>query len=168
VERGQASLGLVGKKSASPSLEFRAFAHDRMALFVAAKHPLARRKQIRIEQLCREPLIVREAGSASRGCLEQALARVGKSAADLNVVLELSSNEAIKESVLRGVGAAVLSSSVIAAEVKSHKLHALQVADLPLERDIYVIWDRRRVLSLPAQLFVEFLKSSRSDVGLKS
>jgi DNA-binding transcriptional LysR family regulator len=75
------------------------------------------------------------------------------------VVLELGSNEAIKEAVLRGMGVAVLSTHVVQREVDAESLHSLQLVDLPLRRDIFVVRDRRRVLPPPAQLFLLFLES---------
>src|SRR5262245_27978525 len=102
VERGEAHLGLVGGKSENPHLEFRCFACDRLALVVPAKHRWRRRQAVSIDELCEQPLIVREAGSGSRWCLEHALEKADRSARDLQITLELGSNEAIKEAVLRG------------------------------------------------------------------
>jgi len=160
VEQGKAQLGLVGKKSPNPALDYRGFARDRMVLVVPAEHPWARRKQVALPQLLETPLIVREAGSGSRECFEQALVRAGKSLADCQIALELGSNEAIKEMVLRGEGLAVLSNQAVDREVKAGKLRALKIADLALEREMYVVWDKRRVLSLPAQLFLDFLQAA--------
>src|SRR5438128_727053 len=93
VERGKAHLGLVGGKSNSAHLEFRPFACDRMVLVVPEGHPWRRRKRVSLTQLCGQPLVLREAGSGSRWCLEQALAKAGSSVNDLRVALELGSNE---------------------------------------------------------------------------
>jgi DNA-binding transcriptional LysR family regulator len=161
VEHGQAHLGLVGGKTDNPHLEFRCFACDKLVLVVPSRHPWRRRKRVPLGQLCEQPLIVREAGSGSRWCLEQALAKGGKSLHDLRVTLELGSNEAIKEAVLRGLGLAVLSTHSVQEEVRAGKLHALQVAGLPLVRDMFVVWDRRRVLPIPAQLFLDLLEPCR-------
>jgi DNA-binding transcriptional LysR family regulator len=158
VEQGEAHLGLVGGKADNPHLEFRCFACDRLVLVVPAGHPWARRKRITLEQLCEQPLILREAGSGSRWCLEQALARAGKSVGDLRVALELGSNEAIKEAVPRGLGLAVLSTHAVEQEVEAGRLHALQVAGLPLVRQMFVVWDRRRALPIPARLFLDLLQ----------
>ena len=158
VEHGQVHLGLVGGKTDTPHLEFRCFACDRLVLVVPAAHSWGRRKRVPLDQLCRQPLILREAGSGSRWCLEKALAKAGRSPRDLHVVLELGSNEAIKEAVLRGLGLAVLSTHAVQKEVKAGRLHALQVAGLPLMRDMFVVWDRRRVLPIPAQLFLDLLE----------
>jgi DNA-binding transcriptional LysR family regulator len=161
VERGRADLGLVGGKSESPHLEFRCFACDRLVLVVPAGHAWARRKRVSLGQLAGQPLVVREPGSGSRWCLERALARAGRSLRDLNVTLELGSNEGIKEAVRRGLGLAVLSTHAVEAELRAGTLRALQVAGLPLVRDMFVTWDRRRALSIPAGLFLDLLEPCR-------
>jgi DNA-binding transcriptional LysR family regulator len=158
LEQGQAQLGLVGRRNDNPNLEFRSLGCDRLVLVVPSGHPWTRRKRVSLRQLCQQPLILREPGSGSRWCLEQALTRAGKSTGDLRVVLELGSNEAIKEAVLRGIGAAVLSRYVVQKELQAAQLHALQVADLPLKRDIFLVWDRRRPLAIPARIFLDFLQ----------
>ncbi len=158
VEQGQANLGMVGGKSDSPHLEFRAFACDEMVLVVPADHAWRKRKRVTLAELCRQPLVLREAGSGSRWCLEQALARTSRTPADLKIALEFGSNEAIKEAVLHGLGCAVLSTHAVAKELQAGVLHALQVTGLPLQREIHVIWDRRRVLPAPARLFLDMLE----------
>jgi DNA-binding transcriptional LysR family regulator len=162
VEAGQAHLGLVGGKAESSHLEYRCFACDTLVLVVPADHPWARRQQVSLEQLCGEPLIVREPGSGSRWCLEQALARAGKSASDLRVALELGCNEGIKAAVLRGMGLAVLSARAVEKESRGGgALRALRVSGLPLKREMFVVWDRRRVLPIPARLFLDLLEPCR-------
>ena len=146
VEHGQVSLGLVGGKTDSPHLVFRPFACDRLVLVVPAVHPWRRRKQVSVEQLCQQPLILRESGSGSRWCLERTLGQVGKSAKDLRVALELGSNEAIKEAVLKNVGLAILSDLAVQKEVQLGQLHALRVIGLPLQREMFVAWDSRRAV----------------------
>jgi DNA-binding transcriptional LysR family regulator len=163
VEQGQVHLGLVGGRSDSAHLEFRPFAKDELALVVAPKHPFADRKRVTLAQLATQPVIVREVGSASRSCLEQALSQAGKSLHDLRVTLELGSNEAIKEAVLRGMGAAVLSTRAVQKEVDAGKLVLVQITGLTLSREMLVVWDRRRVLPIPARLFLDLLKSSEPE-----
>jgi DNA-binding transcriptional LysR family regulator len=159
VERGEVSLGLVGRKTDNPHLDFRYLASDRMVLVVPADHALSRRKKVAVKQLARYPLILREVGSGLRHCFEKSLDKAGLSLADLRIALELGSNEAIKEAVLRGVGIAVLSTYAVQKELRAGQLHALPVSDLHCDRDMYIVVDRRRVLPLPARLFLLFLET---------
>lgn len=160
VERGQAPLGLVGGKILNPHLEYRHFATDRLVLVVPANHPWSGRRQVSLAELARQPLIVREVGSGSRRCLEEALARAGKSLEDLHSILELGSNETIKEAVQRGLGLAILSDYAVRQEVEAGKLHAMPVAGLRLRRRLYAVRDRRRPLALAARLFLDLLLHS--------
>jgi DNA-binding transcriptional LysR family regulator len=160
VERGKADLGLVGGRGDSPHLEYRPFASDRLALIVPAQHPFAGRRRVSVRDLCRQPLILREAGSGSRQCLEQALAQAGKSLRDLHAVLEVGSNEAIKEAVLQDLGVAVLSTRAVGKELHAGQLFALPVTGLSLVREMLAVWDRRRPLPIPAHLFLELLEAA--------
>ncbi len=159
VERGTVSLGLVGRKTDDPHLQFRYLASDRMVLVVPPGHALSRRKRVSVKQLPRYPLVLREAGSGLRHCFEKSLEKAGLSLADLRVALELGSNEAIKEAVLRGIGVAILSTNAVQKELQAGRLHALEVSDLHCDREMFVVWDRRRVLPLPARLFLLFLET---------
>jgi DNA-binding transcriptional LysR family regulator len=81
------------------------------------------------------------------------------SLADLRVTLELGSNEAIKEAVQRGVGVAVLSVYAVQTEFESGRLLALPMKDVHCDREMYVMQDCRRVLSLPARLLITYLET---------
>jgi DNA-binding transcriptional LysR family regulator len=160
VERGEVSLGLVGRKTDNPHLEFRFLASDRMVLVVPPGHALSGRQKVSLKQLFSYPLVLRETGSGLRHCFEKSLERAGRSPAELRVALELGSNEAIKEAVLRGAGVAVLSSLAVQKELKTGQLHTLAVSDLHCDRDMFIVQDRRRVLPLPARLFLVFLETN--------
>ncbi len=160
VERGEVSVGLVGRKADGPNFEFKYLASDRMVLVAPPGHPLAKLKAVTVDQLAAHPLVLREAGSGLRHCFEKALDRAGRSLTELRVALELGSNEAIKEALHRGVGVAVMSVLAVQKEIKSRTLHAIGVRDIRCDRDIFVVQDRRRVPPLPARLFLNFLDAN--------
>jgi DNA-binding transcriptional LysR family regulator len=157
IERGQAQLGWLGRRSDSPHLEFHPLSSDRLVIVIPWSHPWRRKKRIPAKQLRSQPIILRESGSGARWVLEQAVARTGQSLADWHIAAELGSNEAIKEAVLRGLGVAILSASAVQKELRGGQLRTLPVADLSLERPLFLVWDRRRVLPVAAQVFREFL-----------
>jgi len=157
VEQGSAHLGFVGGPGGSSHLEFRRFATDELVVVVPTKHPWAKRKRVPAKELAAQPLIQREPGSGSRQCLERALERIGLTPSSLNVVLELGSSEAITGAVLEGLGVAVLSARAVQKEVRAGRLHVLRVDGLTLERDLFVVRDRRRALPAAAQTFLTSL-----------
>ncbi len=156
VEHGLAHVGLAGEAPASPHLEHRQFARDEMLLVVPARHPLAGRETISLDELRGLPLIVREPGSGSRHCSEQALGHAGLSLAGLTS-LELGSNEGIKEAVVRGAGVAFLPALAVHDHVATGKVATLRVEGIDLGRDLYAVHDRRRALPIPARLFLDLL-----------
>jgi DNA-binding transcriptional LysR family regulator len=165
VERGKVHLGLVGGKNDNPDLEYRCFACDEMVLVVPAGHRWGRRKRVTLDELRDEPLVLREAGSGSRWCLEQALSAADLGVKDLKVALELGSNEAIKEAVQRGMGAAFLSRQAVRKELDAGALHALDVAALRLDREFFLVRNRRRVLPAAAQLFLDSVEPCPKSAG---
>lgn len=159
VERGEVSLGLVGRKAKNSHLDFRYLTSDRMVLIVPPRHALSSRKKVSVKQLARHPIILRESGSGLRDCFEKSLEQAGRSLADLTVALELGSNEGIKEAVQRGVGVAILSTYAVQKELRAGTLLVLEVSDLHCDRDMFIVQDKRRVLPLSARLFLNFLEN---------
>jgi LysR family transcriptional regulator, low CO2-responsive transcriptional regulator len=159
IEKGRATLGLVGQRIENLQLEFRTIGSDCLVLIVNAGHPSAGRKAISLQALKGERLIIREPGSGSRWALEQGLARAGTSLAALNVTLELGSNAAIKDAVRRGLGVAFLSQLAVRKELESNELQSVGVKGLDLEREFYVVFHRRRPLHPAAAVFLHFLET---------
>ena len=159
VEKGKASLGLIGQKPEKSTLEARSIGSDSLVLIVPPKHRWATHRNISVKALTGVPLIIRESGSGSRCALEKSLERVGTSLAALNVFLELGSNSAIKDAVKRGLGLAFLSRLCVKREQDSEELRAVSVRGLSLKRYLYLIYHRHRPLSPAASVFLHFVES---------
>jgi DNA-binding transcriptional LysR family regulator len=160
VTKGLASLGLVGKKADTPSLESEAIGTDTLALILAPDHPLAARKSISLKMLSREPVIIRELGSGTRCALTKGLEAAGSSLEEMNITLELGSNAAIKDAVRRGLGVSFVSRSTVERELAAGELVSVQVRGLVLTRYLYAVYHRRRPLSPAASAFLQFLKAN--------
>lgn len=158
VEAGHAQVGLVGRKIDSSNLAFKEFATDEMVVITPPSHRWRKSKRITFQRLKKEPLILRERGSGSRWCFEEALTRSGHSLDELQIALEFGSNEAIKEATLQEMGVSVMSKLAVQKELKTKQLHAVKVSDLNLERRLFVVTDTRRVLAAPARSFLHLLE----------
>ena len=163
VEAGEADVGFVGELPRSSKLEAQAVAEDEFVLVVAADHRLAGKRTTTLKQLRHEALIVREPGSGSRRCIEQALDEHGLPLAELEIALEVNSNDAIRAAVERGVGVAFLS--------QRDKRHEIGLASVKIRgfrprRQLFVIRDSRRVLPAPARQFLAFVEEWRRTGNL--
>ena len=72
------------------------------------------------------------------------------------VGLELGSNEAIKEAVLKGMGITMLPDLAVQSDVSGGRLPALQISGL--SRGFFVVLDCRRALPPPARAFLQFVE----------
>jgi len=77
---------------------------------VARGHRWAQRKAIALRETADEPLIAREAGSATRSAFEHA---TRAAAVQVRTALELGSREAVREAVAAGLGFGVVSEAEV-------------------------------------------------------
>jgi len=132
VRESVVDIGFVEGDIDEPALTITPVAEDELVLVVsAARMPPKRATAPRAADLVAMPWVFRERGSGTRALLEQALKKQGIAAPDLNVVLELPSNEAVRRAVEAGAGATVLSRMVVEASVASGALAILDFAVPP-------------------------------------
>ena len=111
-------------------------------------------KRVKLADLCGEPFLLREAGSGSRHAIDRYLETNGR---ELNVRFSLASNEVIRELVISGMGLAVLSRHSLGDSVERGEIVILKVKDFPLRQPWSIVRLRSKVLSLPAQAFMDAL-----------
>jgi DNA-binding transcriptional LysR family regulator len=157
VESGAAELGLVGELPRAANLYVKSIAQDELSLVVAPDHEFARTQWIKPDDLRGQPLIVRELGSGSRRCVEEALSIAGLATVDLRFSMEVNSNDAIRAAVERGVGVAFLSTHAIAREIHDRRLIPVDIEGVRAVRDLYLISDPRRLPTRTVRVFRDFL-----------
>lgn len=155
VHDGIAELGFVEGRIDDPALELEEVDRDAFLIVVAAGHPWARKRAISTHMLRAGKWVLREAGSGTRSEFEAAMHEAGIAAGELNIALELPSNEAVRAAVEAGYGASALSEHVAAPALRSGTLIRLRFA-LP-ERRFHAIWHRQRYRSKAAEAFLAAL-----------
>jgi DNA-binding transcriptional LysR family regulator len=147
---GTAEIGFVEGPAIPGSLHAEPVGRDTLTLVVAPAHPWARRRSgVPAAELARTALVSREAGSGTRGYLEEAL-RAQAGLERVPPAAELSSTTAIKAAVAAGAGPAVLSSLAVAAELAAGTLRAVPVTGVDLTRTLRAVWPEGRRLTGPA------------------
>ena len=97
VNRGDADLGFVEGEVEDPSLAIRKMEGDSLALVVGANHPWTGKTRITPKLLTETCWILRERGSGTRSMFEPALKTFAVKLSDLDIRLELPSNEAVAD-----------------------------------------------------------------------
>ena len=132
------------------------FLDNPLVVMAPKNHPLAKQKNISIEQLAGEPFIMREPGSGTRKAVQALLDDHG---VEVKVRLELGSNEAIKQAIAGGLGLSVLSCHTLTPEGDTGELTILDVNGFPIERQWYVVHLGSKQLSIVANTFLDYLKA---------
>lgn len=160
VESGTAEVGLVGELPRAKNLCAKAIAQDELTLVVAPDHEFAREKQIKPDDLRGQPLIVREPGSGSRRCIEEALSKAGLTTTDLRLSMEVNSNDAIRAAVERGVGISFLSVRAIEREVRDGRLIPIEIEGFRAVRELYLVTDPQRLPTRAVRAFLDLVAES--------
>ncbi len=148
VHDGAAELGFVEGVVNDPTLNSTTVARDRLMVVVAPGHPWAAGDTIAPADLPGSPWVLREPGSGTRSAFEAALEGFGILPQQLQVALELPTNEAVRAAVEAGAGAAALSASVVAGSIEAGLLH--QVGFTLPDRDFHVLRHAERYSSRAA------------------
>jgi len=145
VRDGIADLGFVEGPVDDPALSVTPVAEDELVLVVSAALLRPKRRAVAAADLKAMRWVSREPGSATRALFEGAMARAGLPISELDVILELPSNEAVIAAVKDGAGAAILSKLVVAALLDAGSLVALDFA-LP-KRQFFVLRHQERSIT---------------------
>ena len=151
-------FGLVeGDASTLPQgLLVEVFAHDELVLVVSPKHRWGGLPAILPTDLRDGQLLMREQGSGIREVIEHALLLH-----DVRVrpLLTVPDNEAIKQMVMSGVGAAIVSALAVQRELTSGDLVHVPIAGLDLRPELSLVKRTDKQLSRAAQAFCALLHS---------
>lgn len=107
------------------------------------------------------PLIYREPGSATRAVME---AFLEKKKLKERKRIELTSNEAVKQAVIAGLGYSVMPLIGIRHELRSGELQLIPVTGLPLRSDWRLIWLKQKKLPPAALAYLEFIRSEKAAI----
>ncbi len=140
-----------------------AFARHPHCLVAATDQPLAGERNIPWAALRDEPFIFREVGSATRQFLEHLMQ---SESLQVNVTMELSGNETIKQAVMSGMGISFLSAHCFQVELDAGRLAVLDVEGLPKMIDWYLLHRRERTLAGISAAFRDFLLGEGRELVL--
>lgn len=107
------------------------------------------------------PLIYREQGSATRNAMEQFIA---ENRFDVRKKIELTSNEAVKQAVIAGLGASIMPLIGIKNELRNNDLRIVAVSGLPISTTWNLIWLQAKKLSPVATSYLEFIDTNKEAI----
>jgi len=131
------------------------FEHDELVLVVAPRHPWRERQNLQPQELRDGELLLREQGSGIREVIEHAL-RLHN--VQVRPLLTVPDNEAIKQMVMNGVGAAIVSALAVQRELAAGDLVRVPIPELDLHPELCLVQRIDKQLSRAAQAFCALLR----------
>ncbi len=107
------------------------------------------------------PLIYREEGSATRNAMEKF---IEKNKIKVRKKIQLTSNEAVKQAVIAGIGYSIMPLIGIKNELKNKQLHIIPVKGLPLKSTWNIVWLKNKNLSPISKAFTKMLSENKTDI----
>ncbi len=157
----QAEIGFIGRPVSNRKLHADAVWRDRLVLAVPKGHVWNRKASVTIDELSREPFIIREKGSATRSILEEYLQKnTDRGLSQFNIVCELGSSEAVKEAIMAGLGVSILSVHAVGRELAEGLLIERPVENCTIERNFYLIYKKQMSLMRHHALFLDSVRES--------
>ncbi len=107
------------------------------------------------------PLLYREKGSATRQAMETF---IEKNKVTSRKKIALTSNEAVKQAVIAGLGYSIMPLIGIKNELLNKQLEIIPMESLPITTNWYIIWLKNKKLSRVATAYLEYIRSHKNDI----
>ncbi len=154
---GSLSLGFVeGLYEPVAALTDIRFSGDQLVI-IASPDFAAGHDCIALTDLLRERWVLRETDSGTRRVFEQFVQKHGCNSVDLNIAMELSSTEAIKNAVKSGIGLGVMSYLAVVNEIKRGELIVIDLAEGAITRSFTMLCHRDKFQTLAIEKFSAFI-----------
>jgi DNA-binding transcriptional LysR family regulator len=107
------------------------------------------------------PLIYREEGSATRMAMEKF---IEKNRISPKKKIQLTSNEAVKQAVIAGIGFSIMPVIGLKNELEQKQLQIIPINGLPMKTSWNLVWHRKKRLSPVAIAFKEYLEQHKKEI----
>lgn len=107
------------------------------------------------------PLIFREKGSGTRQTMERFIER---NAIPILKKIELTSNEAVKQALLAGLGCSIMPLIGIRSELQNNELQIIPINGLPIKTTWSLIWLKGKKHSPVSLSFLDYLKKEKTQI----
>ena len=156
VVNGKVDIGFVEAEVFSDELRFIKVDHDQIALVASVSRWASLGLSDNLNNISKLPWIVREKGSGTRKVLEDLVIQNKISWSDLDIVLELPSNESVREAVIAGIGVTLISRHVVSLALETGLLKATSLSLPP--RNYQMVVKKNRSFRMEENALIGMIK----------
>jgi DNA-binding transcriptional LysR family regulator len=154
MQEGQIELAIMGRPPQTWPTRAEPFAMHPHVLVTSIDHPFARMEAVPAKALVEEGFIVREPNSGTRAALDEFMRTYHMAP---RIIMQMSSNEAIKQAVMAGMGISLLSRHTLGLELEHGLIATPETEGLPVMRRWHVVNNLAKTLSPAAEAFRYFI-----------
>lgn len=133
-------LAVVEGKVQDASINSLLLDTDSLMLAVSNNNPLAKKSMVTINELKKQPIILRSPSSGTRNLFAASLESNNLSLDDLNIILEVDNIATIKDLIRRDIGVSILARSACLDEIKKGKITMLPIENLSMIREVNILY----------------------------
>ena len=147
-------IAIATKIADDPHISFLPFAKEELVPIFSPQHHFASRAYVTVEELAKEPLILRETGSGTRKYVTELFEKEGYTP---TIFMETANSDFIKELVSKGSGISLLVREAVQKELDQRKLMTVAIKEKKVYLDACIAYLKKEPLSPPAQAFLRTL-----------
>lgn len=107
------------------------------------------------------PMIFREEGSGTRVVMER---YIEKNKLPIQKKMELTSNEAVKQAVISGLGYSIMPLIGLRNELQNKDLQIIPVKGFPVKSTWSIVWQKSKKFSPVAEAYLSYLKKEKDKI----
>jgi DNA-binding transcriptional LysR family regulator len=150
-------VGIVEGQLKNKGIKYTPFLKDELVLVCKANHSLSKKNEITKEDLLKMQFLMREQGSGTLEVIEYGLKTFNVSLDQLDVQMQLGSTESIKSYLLNSNCVAFISIHAVSKELKNNQLTILDIKNLSIERNFYIVTLQGKSTALVDLLITDIL-----------
>lgn len=147
-------LAILTQVPENEPIEATPFLDNPFVMCAPPDHPLSGKSPVHIKEVPAEAFVYREPGSGTRMVMEKYLQQNGIA---VNPVMELGTNEAVKQAIMAGIGISLISRLSLTNELQLGKISILDIEGFPLESSWHTLHRKEKKLTPVTENFIAFL-----------
>lgn len=162
VLNGTVDIGVLGEKYENEKLHYYPLLKEKLVLLASKEFTID--NPVTIESISQYPFIMRNSDSGTKSMLEKFLKRNDMKESRFNIVAHTDSGECLIELVKQGVGVSIISEIAAKKHVESPLIQAHRISGFDDERYFYLVYNKKKTLSMPSKLFIEMFSDKKVDI----
>jgi len=150
-------IGVVEDAGRGSKLVIRKFCSDKMVVVMPSHHKWAKRKNLSVLDVLKEPIILRETGCRERDMLETCLLKHRIQLDDLKTVFVTGTTESVKNAVENGLGLSFASQWAVKKECNSGRLKHALLKENGVDLEYSLVYRKNRDYSQSSAKFLKYI-----------